>query len=151
MNFDQLNRWLTLVANIGVIAGIVFLAYELRQNNELMAAEYRATSLAQRTTFMEKGTDPGIAELFVRISQGERLLPADLGRVELIYEWFLEMWEWTYDESVYGVTELPDENELPQWRESYRNFPGLDQYWQEKKKFAPPGFRQWMDENIATE
>jgi len=32
MNFDQLNRWLTLVANVGVIAGIVILAIEINQS-----------------------------------------------------------------------------------------------------------------------
>ncbi len=32
MNVDKINKWLTLVANFGVIAGIVFLAYEVRQS-----------------------------------------------------------------------------------------------------------------------
>ena len=30
MDFDKSNRWVTLVANIGVVAGIVFLAIEMR-------------------------------------------------------------------------------------------------------------------------
>ena len=34
MKLDQLNKWLTLAANIGVIAGIVFLAIEIRQNTQ---------------------------------------------------------------------------------------------------------------------
>jgi hypothetical protein len=29
---ERINQWLTLVANLGVIAGIVFLAYEIQQN-----------------------------------------------------------------------------------------------------------------------
>ena len=33
MYFDKLNRWVSLVANIGVVAGIFFLAIELRQSN----------------------------------------------------------------------------------------------------------------------
>ena len=32
MNLDSTNRRLTLVANIGVLAGIIFLAYELQLN-----------------------------------------------------------------------------------------------------------------------
>ena len=32
-------RLVTLIANIGVIAGILLLAFELRQNNDLMEAE----------------------------------------------------------------------------------------------------------------
>jgi hypothetical protein len=32
VKLDNINRWLTLLANIGVIAGIIFLAIEIRQN-----------------------------------------------------------------------------------------------------------------------
>ena len=34
MNTGRMNRWLTLVANISVVAGIIFLAVEIRQNTE---------------------------------------------------------------------------------------------------------------------
>ena len=37
----DLGQTITILANIGVIAGIVFLGLEIRQNNELMAAEAR--------------------------------------------------------------------------------------------------------------
>lgn len=39
MDTDRLNRWLTLVANIGVLIGILLLVYELNQNSELMRAQ----------------------------------------------------------------------------------------------------------------
>jgi len=35
----KLNNWLTLAANIGVIAGIVLLVLEIRQNTDLMRAQ----------------------------------------------------------------------------------------------------------------
>jgi len=38
MDTDKLNKWLTLVANLGVIAGIVFLALEIRQSNRIAVA-----------------------------------------------------------------------------------------------------------------
>ena len=34
MDTDRINRWLTLSANIGVIAGLVFVAIEIRTNTE---------------------------------------------------------------------------------------------------------------------
>jgi len=47
MNVDALNKWLILIANIGVVAGIIFLAVEIRQNqisldrnSALMEREY---------------------------------------------------------------------------------------------------------------
>ena len=36
---DSVNKWLTFVANLGVIAGIVFFGIELRQNNQLLQLE----------------------------------------------------------------------------------------------------------------
>ena len=36
VNLDRLNQWLTLLANFGVVAGIVFLAVEIRQNQALL-------------------------------------------------------------------------------------------------------------------
>ena len=33
---EKLNQWMTLVANVGVVAGIVFLAFEISQNTEQM-------------------------------------------------------------------------------------------------------------------
>lgn len=35
MDFERLNNWLSLLANIGVLAGIIFLAYELQQNTNI--------------------------------------------------------------------------------------------------------------------
>ena len=32
MNFEKLNQWLSLLANIGVVTGIIFLAVEVRTN-----------------------------------------------------------------------------------------------------------------------
>lgn len=38
-NLDELNDWLQVVATIGVIASIIFLGLELRQNSDLMKAQ----------------------------------------------------------------------------------------------------------------
>ena len=36
---DNLNRWLTLVANFGVVVGLVVLIYEVNQNTAMMEAQ----------------------------------------------------------------------------------------------------------------
>ena len=36
MNVDKFNSWLTLLANVGVLAGIVFLALEIKQNTQML-------------------------------------------------------------------------------------------------------------------
>ncbi len=45
MNFENTNRWLTLIANIGVLIGIAFLVIEVRQNTTaLTASAYQSRS-----------------------------------------------------------------------------------------------------------
>ena len=51
MKADELNRWLTLIANISVVAGIVFLAVEIRQNTE---SQQESLRLARATAYQER-------------------------------------------------------------------------------------------------
>ena len=50
LDADRLNRWLTLVANLAVVAGIFFLAFELRQNSIM---QQRQMEMDQITVLME--------------------------------------------------------------------------------------------------
>ena len=45
----DLGQMIQILANFGVIVGIVFVGIELNQNNELLSAEARATELSQET------------------------------------------------------------------------------------------------------
>ena len=47
MKLKEFNEWLTLTANIGVLAGIVFLALEVQQSNNLLEREI---ALSQQDT-----------------------------------------------------------------------------------------------------
>ncbi len=40
MDSDRLNRWLSLGANIGVLAGIIFLVVEIQQNSDLARMQF---------------------------------------------------------------------------------------------------------------
>lgn len=42
MNLDRVNQWLTLIANVGVLAGVFFVAYELQQNRVAIESQTRA-------------------------------------------------------------------------------------------------------------
>ena len=50
---DKLNQWLTLIANLGVLIGIVFLAYEIRQNTDALHAQTREAVLAATQTELQ--------------------------------------------------------------------------------------------------
>ena len=66
MDIDRANRWLSLTANLGVIVGLVFLAYEIRQNTNALYAQSRETvvSVAQQELHLQI-QDPQIVESMV--------------------------------------------------------------------------------------
>ncbi len=53
MNLDKFNQWLSLLANLGVLIGLIFLIFELNQSNRI--AIYSAES-ARRTQFLDMNT-----------------------------------------------------------------------------------------------
>ena len=67
------------LANIGVIAGIVFLGFELRQNNELLQSQARS-NLDQNRVAMQQNlieNAGGIADLVFKARAGETLSGAE--------------------------------------------------------------------------
>ena len=64
---DKLNNWLTLLANIGVIAGIIFLAIEVQQNTR---AQENASRLESTRVFTDWYTtvmeDPDLVALWAK-------------------------------------------------------------------------------------
>lgn len=67
MKTKKLNAWLTLVANFGVIAGLVFLGYEIRQNTTQLRAE-ASYSINEALSMLNAGVynDPVFADIKVR-------------------------------------------------------------------------------------
>ena len=48
MDNDKLARWLSILANFSVLAGIIFLAVEISQNNDLLESEARNSRAQNR-------------------------------------------------------------------------------------------------------
>ena len=52
MKLDRLNQWLVLVANLGVVAGFILLAFQLSLNTDAIRLK-NATDLIRSSTAME--------------------------------------------------------------------------------------------------
>jgi hypothetical protein len=54
MDLDKVNKWLTLVANFAILAGLVFVALEIQQNTNAVrsAAVQEATNIAREHPLM---------------------------------------------------------------------------------------------------
>ena len=73
MAADQVNKWLTLTANFAVVAGIVFLVVELKQNNELLLSESRQAAMSNDQTALLVGLDN--VDIFEKWLRPEELSP----------------------------------------------------------------------------
>jgi len=67
MNRKNLNWWLSVVANLGVIGGLVFVGYEVRQNTVQLRAE-SSRSITEMVNSMNAGvySDPELADVLLR-------------------------------------------------------------------------------------
>jgi len=66
MNIDRLNDWLTLLANFGVIGGLIFLGLEVQQNTTaVQASAIQESTNVARQQLLLYATNPSLAHLSV--------------------------------------------------------------------------------------
>ncbi len=146
----ELGQAITILANVGVIAGIVFLAVELQQNNELLTAQARVARHELRSTdstrvFFE---NPGMAELFVKIEKNEPLSDEEKYIAERFAEQTLLNFQFIYVEYQRGLLEQED-IQAAGWKSYFYGFPPLVEYWEQSKYLQfRPDFVTWFDETI---
>ena len=145
MDTDQLNRWLSLLANAGVIAGIFFLALELRQNNQYMAEESKYGQLQNRIEFNRDLIDnPEYASLYYEV-EGEEEIDR-FRRFAAVRRAFL-LWQWEF-ESIWWSTRESQDHVTTHWRRIYHDH-NFHEFWNsEKDTFSPP-FVEYIDNFVA--
>ena len=148
-----LGQTITILANIGVLAGIVFLGIEIRQNNELLAAEARA---ARNDRVLQQpaavSTDVDLADVLVRAKNGETLTESEEVRVISFNVWRLRGQEAFFNEYQAGsVDSIP----LDVWRERFDaelfGGPSPSEMWSRTKPYLSEDFIRFMEENVVSE
>ncbi len=148
----ELGQTITILANIGVIAGIVFLAVELRQNNELLAAEARSDLSSRRTGFIEMiVTSPDLADIIVKAASDEPLSAAEDLRFRQIGRRLFASFDSQFMEVEQGVVEQ-DTLPIRQWRSLFHGSSGPDyrlkEAWEIYRVETRPSFVTFIEENI---
>jgi len=88
---------LAILANVGVVAGIFLVAYELRQNTiatRLSVAESFTAQLSEME--LRLAESPKLSEILQRASRGEHLSDADQFRINLFYRQALRAWQYMH-------------------------------------------------------
>ena len=142
---------LHVLANAGVIAGILLLAFELRQNNELLSAQARADrEVVRREAGLRYMENPALLSAIVKAKNGEQLTEEEA--LLLNYANRTALWDWQYVVREYRIG-LLDATILPTdtWADLFREEPGMAEYWSKNPGYFEPEFIQWMEENIVNE
>ena len=137
----DLGQAVGIVANLGVIAGIVFLGVELRQNNELLLEEaQRARAQAFREN---QGVWADHAEVWAKDLDGETLTSAEAFRLSRI--WLMNLW--AYQTSFRQLPRDEVERAATLFRRQYQTMPSLRATWEQDRDAFEPDFVQYMEEN----
>ena len=149
----DVGQTITILANIGVIAGIFFLGIEIQQNTETLEMEMRFNQSERQTEVIEELVrSPHLATAVAKALNEEVLTREE----DLILSAFalrvFTSWNWQFDELQRG--NIPALN-VTEWRRVvYRfttggyDYPLLANYWDHAKLALSPGFREWMEENV---
>ena len=126
MNLGETNRWLTLLANIGVLAGIVFLGFELRQNQVVVQAQTRNEIARMFVDTMRADISGEMTEIIIRKENGEELSDADEARTRIWADIWLTLFEnldYHWREGLYQQEEYEAQyKELETWINSTDSF-----------------------------
>ena len=110
MNIDRVSHGVQLAANVGVILSIVFLAYQIGEQRELMKAQTRtAISSEVIGLLVAEATDEGLVSAVRRSNDGEELSPDDRFRLDRISRAYFRYWEnvhYQYRNGLYDETEF---------------------------------------------
>ena len=144
MNKESINDWLSLAANLGVLVGIIFLAFELQQNNRNLEAEidiYRHQIRIE--DYNRTALDPGLAEANSKLIHGENL--TDIEKERMFNLWGVTFLNWQY----YFSQGTPVGQDAI---DTFRRVPGaLEIYNEFSNYYLSDRFKTYMQESVFSQ
>jgi hypothetical protein len=143
---DRANAWLNLIANIGVIAGIVFVGLELRQNSNAVRSQTRSQiSIAYAELLQTQMLDNEFQEARIQAQGGEPMAPLGQSKMRFNILAHLRLAEnsfYQFREGNYSESEFDGERNF--WR-AFIARPQFREIWEDVKSDFSPDFRQEME------
>ena len=97
MDTDRVNRWLTLGANVGVLAGLMLLAAEIRQNTEVSEMQFYIERRAVVNEFSQAMLDTETSEVWIKsIVDPQSLSPSEINKLGSILSLRLHIWRLSF-------------------------------------------------------
>jgi hypothetical protein len=148
MDSSKINNWFTLIANVAVIAGIVFLAIEIRQNNELLRSESRQALISNDINSLTVNIEH--ADIFAKLVSGVELSSEDQLRISFMFTIDLRNREFEYSQYSKG---LLDEDTWLSYRQVllFNHSSGLGRKWWDEigRELVNQEFASLIDELLV--
>lgn len=149
----DIGHLISIGANIGVLAGLIFLALEVRQNNRFLAAQARYSLRQYRSDIADSLMLPHVLEATHKWAAGEKLSAVERSTGLMVAIKIVELWEWQYGEYAAGMLQR---SELPvgAWRLWFHGkgpFPvPIREIYDLRKKVLGADFVQFFEENVVS-
>ena len=150
---EKLNHWLTLAANVGVIAGIIFLGLEIQQNTRTMqaAAIQDSTDVARQQILMLASDAEANRISMIGTEDPAKLTPEEWQRF-----FWMDRSFWLGMQGLYRQWEmraLPDEEWAVWTRIICQNqlAAGNRLLWPGNKKTLIPSFIDWVEDTCKAQ
>ena len=153
MNADNVNRWLTLSANIGVVIGLILLLVEIDQNSDLVRAQiHQARSDVHIAMRQERANSefllPAMRKFesaggFNNLAAIDQLTEIEAGRIEA----FILARHQDYDNLFYQYQQGYLDEEFYQYRVA-NSIKRFAPWWEKIGAFQPNGRRPSFDAEI---
>lgn len=138
MNSDKLNKWLTLVANFGVVVGLIVVVLELRQTQVIMSAESSMQRAQMSRENASMAARNNIAEIETKLAAGREITPVERRNLNEFATSLLRHYEVMHYQNQIGVLDEEIWENNAQGVLSYMNEPAF--------KYLYP---DWPDSGIA--
>jgi hypothetical protein len=139
------------IGAIVIVATLIYLAMQIRQNSDQLAAQSRYNIYKGRTdltSLVSKNNE--IFEIYLKSRNNDELSQAERLRISFFARSVFTFWEYEFRE--YEAGRLAEEEFNPGGkRNAFEKIPDLWNFgWAEYKKTDPQRFVDYVDQNIAT-
>ena len=151
MKTEKVNRWLTLGANLAVLAGIGLLIFELEQNREMARAQTRSQISSELVSLLSQvASDPQLANLVRRADNGEELSPDEekqyAHRSAAMFRFF-ENVHYQYRNGLYDEFEYQAHRDA--WQAFFASSATAARNWCDYRKIVSPSLKTEIDSLIS--
>ena len=150
MSSDRLNRWLTLAANIGVIAGLVLVAYEINQSAITLNLAVSSDGVDNFQQAMEVLVqDEDLSRLIYKAETAyEALDEFERWRVSKYLDGYFSMSEQDYT----VLATLSGADAAAGFRDDWqgnKSLPAYQDYWSKSSQRFGPVFRRYINDVLT--